>query len=57
MLRIKQTEEDFLNAAKGLDNFDKTFYFLGEGYDQFKYGQGGASFKNIMDKKISKYFS
>jgi len=53
----KADRRDFLNAAKGLDNFDKNvLYFLGEGYDQFKYGQGGASFKNIMDKKFPSIF-
>jgi hypothetical protein len=53
----KADRRDFLKAAQGLDNFDKNvLYFLGEGYDQFKYGQGGANFKNIMDKKFPVIF-
>jgi len=53
----KADRRDFLKAAQGLDNFDKNvLYFLGEGYDQFKYGQGGANFKNVMDKTFPDIF-
>ena len=53
----KADRRDFLKAAQGLDNFDKNvLYFLGEGYDQFKYGQGGANFKMLWIKHFLIFF-
>ena len=51
----KATRADWLKA--GEDFIDKdVLYFLGEGYDQFKYGQGGGSFFDIMSKEYPELF-
>ena len=51
----KARRTDWLKA--GEDFIDKdVLYFLGEGYDQFKYGQGGGSFFDIMSKEYPELF-
>jgi len=51
----KATRKDWLKAgAKFMDK--DVLYLLGEGYDQFKYGQGGGSFYDVMSKKFPKLF-
>ena len=46
---------DWLKA--GEDFIDKdVLYFLGEGYDQFKSGQGGGNFFDIMSKEYPELF-
>ena len=51
----KATRKDWLKA--GAEFMDKdVLYLLGEGYEQFKYGQGGGSFYDVMSKKFPKLF-
>jgi hypothetical protein len=51
----KATRKDWLKA--GAEFMDKdVLYLLGEGYDQFKYGQGGGSFYDVMSEKFPKLF-
>ena len=51
----KATRKDWLKAGESFMDKD-TLYFLGEGYDQMRMGQGGGTFYDIMMKAFPKTF-
>ena len=51
----KATRTDWLKAGEEFIDKD-VLYFLGEGYDEVKYGQGGGSFFDTMSKEYPELF-